>query len=69
MIRTVYEVMIGHIYERSEITLCYDTDALAACVGPLITALIQGCGPTFSHLVLERGDESLAIRTQDVEIV
>ena len=68
MTRTIYEVMVGHAYERSEVTLCYDDDALAARVGPLITALVQGCGPTFSNLVLVRGDESLAICAQDVEI-
>jgi len=69
MTRTVYEVTVGRVYERSEVTLCYDDDALAARVGPLIAALVQGCGPTFSNLVLVRGDESLAICTQDVEIV
>ena len=68
MARTIYEVMVGHAYERSEVTLCYDDDALAARVGPLITALVQGCGATFSNLILVRGDESLAISTQDVEI-
>ena len=68
MTHTVYEVTVGHVYERSEVTLCYDDAALAARVGPLITALVQGCGPTFSNLVLVRGDESLAICTQDVEI-
>jgi len=69
MVRTVYEVTVGHIYERSEVTLCYDAGTLAARVGPLITALVQGCGPTFSTLVLVRGDESLAICSRDVEIV
>ena len=68
MVRTVYEVTRGHIFEGTEVALCYDDDALAACVGPLIAALVQGCGPTFSHLVLGRGDESLTICTQDVDI-
>ena len=68
MTHTVYEVTRGRILEDSEVALCYDADALAACVGPLITALVQGCGPTFSRLALERGDESLTICAQDVEI-
>ena len=69
MTHTIYEVTVGRVYERSEVTLCYDAGTLAARVGPLITALVQGCGPTFSTLVLVRGDESLAICSRDVEIV